>query len=367
MSQRSERNLRERTGIDAKGVPSYMRPYRRSNASIMRQIFEARRFLSSPAAWTSNVFEMSFSRTSVATSRDPANRVITHVANEPRWERRFGRDRTMLMCEKAATNFLLNSTAPATQTTGSLAANTYTLWVDGPGSATITAGTGAATGLGTATQGAPLAITVTSAGTFNVTVTGTLTRFQLEGTTYAAGVVSSFIATAGTTQTRQADRLLWVPTASPGGSGLFGATGTLLFLFMVPHALPGTTGANMLAELSDGTSSNRYAVAIPSSANTLRFISASDGITTNQNQVSAILPNTFYRVAFAWNATGGVFTYTGLGAVTAFTRVPVGAFTTLALGNANGGGSVWSGGAAILQRHRERLPDAMLLDMVRNP
>ena len=100
----------------------------------------------------------------------------------------------------AATNYLLNSDAPATQTTGSLATGFYTLWMDGTGSADLTAGTATIVSAGSATDGSPLTFEVTVAGTVTVTVAGTEDRFQLEGGT----VPTQFIVTAGSTVTRSA-------------------------------------------------------------------------------------------------------------------------------------------------------------------
>jgi hypothetical protein len=94
-----------------------------------------------------------------------------------------------------ATNVLLNSFAPATQTVSVSDATTYTLSVYGSGSAEITAG-----GSGTATDGSPLTFTTTGTSA-TVTVTGTLEVFQLE----AGSVATSPIETAGSAVTRAAD------------------------------------------------------------------------------------------------------------------------------------------------------------------
>lgn len=106
-----------------------------------------------------------------------------------------------LLIEEARTNQLLNSTAPATQTTGALAATTQTLWVNGSGSAALSNGTATACA-GTATNGTPVSFTPT-AGTCTVTVTGSLNAFQLE----AGAFGTSFIVTAGAAGTRASDAI----------------------------------------------------------------------------------------------------------------------------------------------------------------
>ncbi len=103
-----------------------------------------------------------------------------------------------LLIEEGRTNYLLNSTAPATQTTGSLSTGTYTLWVIGGGTATVAAGTATISGGGSATSGTPLIFTVSGSGTVVVTVSGSLSFFQLE----KGNGPTSFIPTAGTTVTR---------------------------------------------------------------------------------------------------------------------------------------------------------------------
>jgi hypothetical protein len=108
-----------------------------------------------------------------------------------------------VLIEEARTNQLLNSTAPATQTTASLATGTYTLWVNGSGSATMSSGTGTGCGTGAASQGTVVTFTITVTGTCTVTVAGSLNAFQLE----LGNVGSSFIVTTGTTATRAADNV----------------------------------------------------------------------------------------------------------------------------------------------------------------
>jgi hypothetical protein len=102
---------------------------------------------------------------------------------------------------EARTNYLLNSTAPATQTTASLGAGTYTLWVNGSGSATSSAGTATGTGFGAATQGAPNIFVLSGGGTVTVTVSGLLNAFQLEN----GNGGTPLIVTGGAPATRNGD------------------------------------------------------------------------------------------------------------------------------------------------------------------
>jgi hypothetical protein len=98
------------------------------------------------------------------------------------------------LSESAATQLLNSPIAPATQTTSSLSVGTYTLWVNGAGSAALTAGTAVLTGAGTATNGTPVVFIITTAGTVTVTVSGALNAFQLELGSWG----TSFITTKST-------------------------------------------------------------------------------------------------------------------------------------------------------------------------
>ena len=129
-----------------------------------------------------------------------------------------------LLVEEGNNNWLLNSGAPATQTTASLALGIYTLWMDGTGSVSVAGTSAVITGGGTAIAGSPVTFTVTTAGTVTVTVTGSPTRFQLENQLSR----SSYIATAGTAGIRQVDNL-----TMPLGSWFNPAAGTLLTEFIL--------------------------------------------------------------------------------------------------------------------------------------
>jgi len=100
------------------------------------------------------------------------------------------------------TQYLLNSDAPATQTTGSLANGDYVLWQNGAGSSDLTAGTATISTTGSATDGSPLTFSVTSPGTVTVTIVGgPPDEFQLENGDFP----TVFILSAGSTVVRDAD------------------------------------------------------------------------------------------------------------------------------------------------------------------
>lgn len=142
--------------------------------------------------------------------------------------------------EPAATNRLLNSTAPVTQTTASLATGTYCLWVIGSGSATSSAGTATGSGFGTATAGAPNVMTLTGAGTVTVTVAGSLDRFQLE----LATAPTTFIVTAGAVATRAVEQLYCTTSLISPEQGILMADFTLDTL--VSGAIPLGLSTNSL-------------------------------------------------------------------------------------------------------------------------
>lgn len=138
--------------------------------------------------------------------------------------------------EEARTNVLLNSTAPVTQTTASLSTGTYTLWVNGSGSATSSAGTATITGAGAATNGTPNVFSVTVAGTVVITVSGSLNAFQCELGAFG----TSLIVTTGVTATRAADSTTLTTPLT------FGSAATLFAEFN-PYNFVGYTNVPILS------------------------------------------------------------------------------------------------------------------------
>ena len=126
----------------------------------------------------------------------------------------------------ARTNYALNSATPATHTTGIVPAGTYTLWQEGTGSIVATNGT--AVGIfGTASNGTPATITITTGGTVVLTASGTNTWVQLEGgflktpkitTTTASVTRASTVASYSSTGKIQSNDIAFLITATPTAS-----------------------------------------------------------------------------------------------------------------------------------------------------
>lgn len=163
-----------------------------------------------------------------------------------------------LLIEEARTQFLANPGAPATQTTASLSsAAAYILWVNGPGSAVVSAGTATPTSSNgtslTAVQGKIAMFQINTNGTVVITVNGTLNQFQLENDNNGAGLPTSFISAIGT---RDAD-VVTTTTAhtiglvlsqylggAPGGNN----TAYAQFFFNIPYYIAFLNRAMLIAD-----------------------------------------------------------------------------------------------------------------------
>lgn len=167
---------------------------------LKRSAVLARLPFSTPGCHPSGSFGLTMSRGSVATYVDGGGTLQTCAANQLR----VGPDGAII--ESAATNYALNATThPKTaEETASLATGAYVAWHAGAGTLTVAAGTAVVTGLSCSAvaAGTLCPFTVTTAGTMSITTTSGTTRVQVEG----GAVASSFIATAGASATRAADR-----------------------------------------------------------------------------------------------------------------------------------------------------------------
>ena len=122
-----------------------------------------------------------------------------------------------LMMEVGRNNYFPIGGVPATKPSLSLGANQgYKLWIVGTGSVTVTPGTTTpdfAGNGGVATQGNPLFIQCTVAGTVTLTVSGTVNRAQIEqvGNNSAGYTPTTFIQNSAALQSRGAENLNMVP------------------------------------------------------------------------------------------------------------------------------------------------------------
>jgi len=156
----------------------------------------------------------------------------TFTDNTPRITPGFG----LLSEAPPRGNYYPNSATPApTRATASLATTAlWLMWVNGPGSAALSNGTGTGC-VGTATQGNPVTWTMSVTGTCTVTVTGTLYAIQVENTpaTLLPAIGTSFIMTGAAAATRPTELTNITNSASLnvnytlGSKGWFGAATTM--------------------------------------------------------------------------------------------------------------------------------------------
>jgi len=182
--------------------------------------------------------QYTFTRGSVATYTDSASALQTAGINVERFNYANGQNLGLLI-EDTRTNFFLNSGAPVTQTSGTLATGTYTLWMVGAGSVAVAGNSATITGAGTSIDGTPVVFVVTVTGTVNFTITGSPTRVQCELGPFA----SSYIATAGTTVVRSADNATRSVNFLPG-------------TFLIKGKSSGVGETQILFSYSDGSSNN---------------------------------------------------------------------------------------------------------------
>lgn len=185
---------------------------------------------------------ISVSRASTGTDLLPSSPsgapYLTFAANTPRRSGALGG----LLVEGARTQLSAFPTAPQNETITIGSTGTYTLWVNGSGSAAVAAGTAVGSGFGTATNGAPVVFTISSTGTVGITVTGSLQALQVE----AGAFGTSFIPQAATVRAQDTAILGAMPTL--GGAYTLAASG-------VTYAPAG--GAEAMATLADSIGAER--------------------------------------------------------------------------------------------------------------
>jgi lysophospholipase L1-like esterase len=232
-----------------------------------------------------------------------------------------------LLIEEQATNFLLNSLSPANQTV-TLSTGSFTLWMEGTGSVAVAAGTAVGTGFGTAsnstgigTYGTFVPFTITTAGTVTVTITGSVTAFQLE----TGSGPTSMITTTSAAATRAADNfnLISFPWNSLEGTlvvdSMIGVTPSA-----VRKILAITQSSGSEAELVDMFYAANVRQTNVRSANT---------VVAMLNQVSTTMPMTLYRMATAMKLDDYALAINGtLVGTDTSGAMPAGVLDTIALG-----------------------------------
>lgn len=227
--------------------------------------------------------QITFTRSSGATSAlytDAAAALFTtYTSNQPRLST-LG-----LLIEQSATNYLLNSGVPATQTTGSLGTGTYVFFCNGTGSVTSSLGTATATGVGaiTCSLGTFQTISVTVAGTLTFTVSASVNWFDLQGQSFP----TSHIVTAGATATRSVD----VATAPYS----YGGTGTV-FAQYLPES---TSATSALFSFGAGTPELRTS---NNAATTAKIQSLIDGTAALATSAATFSNGSVAKVAISFGS-----------------------------------------------------------------
>ena len=267
-----------------------------------------------------------------------------------------------LLIEDQRTNFLLNSDAPVTQVP-TLAARTYIMWVIGTGSVTVTPGTATITtgNGGTASAGTPLLFIVTVGGTVNITVTGSLTRYQCEGTAAGGSLTNtptSYIPTTGAAVTRAVELC-----SAPTSSAWFNTVGfSMACTCMAPYAR--TTGLNVAAQVDDGTTNNRVALGAQAGLTSGRLIDyftagTLDGTAITAGALTAGVPA---RIAGAASAAGlNVSLNGGAVANAASPNFPGAALNRLVIGAGMAGVAPWNGYISRIRLWARLLSNAELI------
>jgi lysophospholipase L1-like esterase len=306
------------------GVPSWIF----AGSAIDLDFVNNRAALNGLAAGTA-ASQITFVRASPATDllpSSPGTTYNTYASGVPRI------NGNGILSELGATNRLLNSTAPAMQTTASLATGSYTLWVNGTGSAVISAGSATMTGAGTSTNGTPVTINITGAGTVAVTVSGSLNAFQLESGLGG----TSLIVTGGTIATRATESI----KATVAGASL--QVGTAFVSVVWP---PANSGANAtFVEGMASTGGLSFDAASNSRANLIQWNGAS-GRGNNNSSAVDLVSGSIVNFGMSWDSTVAPIGYVNglsqnMGA--ASTPPELDWSNTLSIGSRGAGGSLWA-------------------------
>ena len=240
---------------------------------------------------------------------------------------------------EARTQYLTTATSPASETV-TLTTGQHTLWAIGTGTATIAAGTGTATGLGTHTPGTPLVFNVTISGTFNISKTGTLNRWQLEKGAFATPFMPGASRAADVAQLTGAAL-----------TALQGAKWSAAVEFTAATGAPGIFNYRLLSTVG-GAGSLAFGTNTTVSWIGTSIITATLG-TGGWESTS--------RAAFAAATAGGIALVANGGTVVTDAATPsTGAVTSAYVGSNAGSSNFANGWLRSLAVYNVRLPDATL-------
>lgn len=254
----------------------------------------------------------------------------------------------------AATNFLLNSAAPVTQTTGSLATGTYVLFCNGTGSVTSSVASGTASGVGALTCNSSTfqTITVTVAATLTMTVSGSVNWFDLQKNV----APTSHIICGASTCTRSAD-VATVPTSAfpynPNAS-------TIVAQVMQIVTLADGSTPQQIIEMDDGSASNFVEVYFRGAAsNFARQIEVSNSQVLHVDAGTALGVGVVQKIGYSWQV-GGASLYANNTLIGHDTPASIPVVTTLRLGGRVGNANPLNGWVREMDYYNKRLPDTQL-------
>jgi hypothetical protein len=256
---------------------------------------------------------------------------------------------------EARTNSLLNSGAPVTQVV-TLGVGTYTLWVEGSGSATSSALTAIGSGFGAATAGSPNVFTVSTGGTVTVTVAGSLTVFQLENGAFA----TPYIPTTDFAATRAAD--VASVTGTNFSSWYNQSEGTLFAEFMFPTSFstsPSTAlsidNASAANELSLRTTTSHLGYSATGTVNSTTLTNINNATIADDAGAGV-----WMKEALAYKSGDSILCAGGTLGTPSTTIFSGGTFTTARMGANRVGAAQMNGYIRSIKYYPTRLADAQL-------
>jgi hypothetical protein len=274
---------------------------------------------------TSGTGDLAFTRASTATRTDASGNIVNVASGVGRIDYRNANGSLSstgrLLLEPQRTNLVFPSDVATTQTK-TVTATAHTLSFYGTGSVTLS---GVATGtlIGTGANNR-VALTFTpTAGSLVLTVSGTVTNWQLE----AGAFSSTLIQTTTATVTRLADGAL-----KTGISSLIGQTEGVFYT----ELQIGQITSRPIFGIDIGTTSN-YIAATTSATNQVRFIINQTSSATTLFTTSALTLGR-HKLAFAYKSGDYVLYIDGVQAgVSAATTYPVGTLSQIVISSPNYG------------------------------